>query len=246
MDNWQALRDELDKWPQPVQFWWRDDDAIEDTQALQKLLTIAQRYSTAVHLAVIPQRLHPSLSIIKTPANQPYCYVLQHGIEHLSHALPEQRKIELGGSQDISVLAAQLGIGRQRLKAEFERQYLDILVPPWNRIAEQLVKQLPQIGYRKLSVLGVPKELDSAYQVNVHIDIINRKRRGFAGEATILGKLIEHLQFQRTSAYAQPCGLMTHHLDHDLQCWQFLDKFFSFCQGHSQIQWLSGEALYAN
>ncbi len=246
MSHWQALSEEIKQWQQPIPFWWRDDDATEDSAALQKMLAMAKQYQIPVHLAVIPQHLKESLDCIKQVQHRHDCYVLQHGFDHTSYALPEQRKIELGGTQTLVQLSDKLKRGRQLLSSQFGDQFLDILVPPWNRISDELAQELPKLGYRQLSVLASPKVAETDFLFNVHIDIINWKQREFAGEAIVVEKIRQYLAHSRTenlNAF-KPCGIMTHHLDHDLQCWQFLDKFFTFCQRHSQLQWLSGEALY--
>jgi len=244
MSSWQALSDEINQWPQSVQFWWRDDDAVADSEPLQQMLQLAKGYQIAVHLAVIPNLLETSLNVIKHSDIQPFSYVLQHGVEHRNFALPEQRKIELGGSQDLQSLQQKLSVGQHLLQQTFVDQYLSILVPPWNRIADELIPYLDKIGYQKLSVLGKTKLAETPLHLNVHIDIINWRERQFAGEALILSKIIEHLQHKRLfGSSTKPCGLMTHHLDHDRDCWTFLDKFFSFCQSHSKVQWVAGTRL---
>jgi len=245
MDIWQKFENELTQWQQPIKFWWRDDDAIADSAPLQTMLAMAHQYAISVHLAVIPNKLQDSLNVIKQAPHKAVSFVLQHGVEHSSFALPDQRKIELGGSQNPKQLVDNLALGRQRLQQVFNEQYLDILVPPWNRISDDIVPALPGIGYQQLSVLGSAKLEDTDFHLNVHIDIINWKQRVFAGEEVILNNIIEHLHNKRTGIdkSLKPCGLMTHHLDHDQQCWQFLTKFFSVCQQHSNIQWLSGNEL---
>ncbi|MEM5529201.1 hypothetical protein WN093_10275 [Gammaproteobacteria bacterium AS21] len=245
MDIWQKFDSELTLWQQPIKFWWRDDDAIADSDALQTMLTMAHDYAIAVHLAVIPNKLQDSLNVIKNAQHKALSFVLQHGVEHKSFALADQRKIELGGSQNSEQLVNKLALGRQRLQQVFDEQYLDILVPPWNRISDDIVTALPEIGYRQLSVLGGAKLVETDFHLNVHIDIINWKQRVFAGEDVILNNIIDHLRNKRLGIdkSQKPCGLMTHHLDHDQQCWQFLTKFFSTCQQHRNIQWLSGNEL---
>ncbi|EPJ49597.1 MAG: hypothetical protein OFPI_24180 [Osedax symbiont Rs2] len=245
MSSWQALSEEINLWQRSVQFWWRDDDAIADSKALQQMLQLAKSYQIAVHLAVIPNLLESSLYVIQHPDNLPFCYVLQHGVEHRNFAVAQQRKIELGGSQDLVALQQKLSDGQHLLQQTFVDQYLSILVPPWNRIAAELIPTLDNIGYKKLSVLGKTKLAETELHLNVHIDIINWRERQFAGETLILSKITEHLRHQRLSGnYAKPCGLMTHHLDHDADCWLFLDKFFSFCSSHSKVQWVAGSRLY--
>ncbi|HST95756.1 MAG TPA: glycosyltransferase, partial [Microvirga sp.] len=46
----------------PVSFWWRDDDAVADTPALDRLLGLSRAYEAGIALAVIPNRLEASLA----------------------------------------------------------------------------------------------------------------------------------------------------------------------------------------
>ena len=39
-----------------IPFWWRDDDAIEATPALEKLLELARKYDLPLALAVVPKQ----------------------------------------------------------------------------------------------------------------------------------------------------------------------------------------------
>lgn len=55
--DWQPLRDELRRWSETgrkVKFWFRDDDAIEPTPALDRLLSLANRFDVPMALAIIP------------------------------------------------------------------------------------------------------------------------------------------------------------------------------------------------
>ncbi|MDX2320192.1 MAG: hypothetical protein QNK26_06275 [Moritella sp.] len=247
MSNWQMLAEEIQQWSSPVQFWWRDDDAVANSGALQRLLMLAAQFQIPVHLAVIPESLQASLSVINKVQHSANCYVLQHGYDHRSYALEGQRKIELGGSQDIPSLLKKLALGQQLLKSRFGEQYLNILVPPWNRIADEVASQLPAMDYTQLSVLGSKKQAESDFNLNVHIDIIDWKQRCFAGEDAILTKIISHLREQRLAGLdrnIKPCGFMTHHLDHDLNSWLFISQFFQFCQQQENVEWLSGQQLH--
>ena len=256
MSTWSLLAEELALWPESVPFWWRDDDAIADSAALQKMLVIAKQYSAPVHLAVIPAHLQDSLAVIKAPEHRDSCFVLQHGFDHQSYALAGQRKIELGGSQatqpQLTSLLANLATGYTLLQAHFANQYLPILVPPWNRVESPVAEHLTHLGYQQLSVLASDKLEETSFHLNVHIDIIDWKQRKFVGEAQVLSKIISSLTALRIQAQqnaseksepVKPCGLMTHHLDHDDECWAFLTRFFEFCQQQDKVIWLSGSAL---
>lgn len=249
MGVWDDLRDELQRFDQPLLFWWRDDDACKDTQALQKLLSLAKQSDIPVHLAVIPELYDESLS---NRLNQypNHSFVLQHGISHSNNALPEQRKIELGGNKNLTELTAELSASRQDLMTNFKDAYLDILVPPWNRLDTNLLSELPGIGYKRLSVLGErqsshARKHNECVQLNVHLDIIDWQKRCFRGDEIILNSLIAYLQNKRRGEIdpTEPCGLMTHHLDHDPECWSFLSRLFAFLQKFDQVIWLSGRSL---
>jgi len=49
----------------PVQFWLRDDDAVEPTKPLDTLLTLTDRYLIPVTLAVIPAQSGEALRLRK-------------------------------------------------------------------------------------------------------------------------------------------------------------------------------------
>lgn len=54
---WDPLRRELDRWQaagRVAQFWLRDDDAVEPTQALETLMALAGESGVPLMLAVIP------------------------------------------------------------------------------------------------------------------------------------------------------------------------------------------------
>jgi len=241
------LADEIQQWSSPVQFWWRDDDAVANSGALQRLLMLADQFTIPVHLAVIPDLLQTSLNVINKTQHRTHCYVLQHGYAHQNYALEGQRKIELGGSQNVPELLQKLAQGQQILKSQFGEQYLNILVPPWNRIADEIARELPDMGYAQLSIFGVKEQAETDFNLNVHIDIIDWQQRCFAGEELIITNIISHLRNKRLASLSgniKPCGLMTHHLKHDLNCWLFISKFFQFCQQHENIEWLGGQQLH--
>ncbi|MCZ6722392.1 MAG: polysaccharide deacetylase, partial [Gammaproteobacteria bacterium] len=61
---WVRLYDELDLWSDTANrasFWWRDDDAIEETAELKRLNSLSQDLQIPVALATIPSLLQGSL-----------------------------------------------------------------------------------------------------------------------------------------------------------------------------------------
>src|SRR5205823_4246421 len=84
--TWDALIHELDAWAKAgktAEIWWRDDDAIAATPALERLLELRQRHDLGLMLAVIPARAADSL--VDRLAREPAVAVAQHGWAHLNH-----------------------------------------------------------------------------------------------------------------------------------------------------------------
>ncbi|UTW13788.1 polysaccharide deacetylase family protein [Marinobacterium rhizophilum] len=244
MTCWQALLQELAQWDAPATFWWRDDDAVAPSAALDQLIDITRRHTIDLSLAVIPALCTEALA--RRLAAEPRVWVLQHGYDHSPYAGPGERKRELGGPRPRAQILQQLKVGRQRLQQLFGRQALDILVPPWNRIDADLLPLLPALGYERLSVLG-PRETEPAGvpQLNVHIDIIDWRARRFAGTDPIIEGIIANLQARRRGQVdaSEPCGLMTHHLDHDAACWAFLDQLSDTLAASGKVRWIDGPGL---
>ncbi|WP_421870067.1 polysaccharide deacetylase family protein [Motiliproteus sp.] len=247
--SWQLLADELGCWralARTPTLWWRDDDAEQDSEALQRLCRLSRKFSIPLSLAVIPAGADESLKPLfqRTLGLQ----ALQHGYSHQNHAPASKRKCELGDDRPLTDIVEQLSRGREHLTQLLGQAFVPALVPPWNRLSETLVDQLRPRHFVGLSTLG-PRQaaIVSGLRLNhVHIDLINwREGRRFAGDAQVLGQLINHLR-QRRLAEVDPqeaTGLMSHHLAHDEGCWDFLERLFRFLEDQP-VRWLTGAELF--
>lgn len=249
MDDWDSLWRELDLWRaagRTASFWWRDDDAVAVTPALERLLSIARRAATPVALAVIPRDVDGTLKarLVEAPA----ATVLQHGWAHANHAPDEARAEEYGPHRSIDVRIDELSAGWRRL-APFPRA-LPVLVAPWNRIDPDLIPHLPKAGLSALSVLGPRPSADAATDVrccNVHVDIVDWSgTRGFVGDHAALAQIVDHLSQRRTGGADsfEPTGLMTHHLFHDEACWHFIERLLTQTRRHPAVRWLDARAAF--
>jgi peptidoglycan/xylan/chitin deacetylase (PgdA/CDA1 family) len=242
--EWNDLDAELALWDRPVSFWWRDDDAVAASHQLDRLIALTIEYEVPLQLAVIPAKLDAML--IDRLEGERLVWVCQHGFDHHNNALPGQRKIELGGRLERNDLLEKLQSGRKRLQIAFAGQYLDVLVPPWNRIEKKLLSSLPRMGYQRLSILGPRQHQETELaQLNVHVDIIDWKARAFVGESVALERIIDHLRDRRTRQVddSEPTGIMTHHLVQDELCWEFLRDFFTYARTQAGLFWLGGHQL---
>jgi hypothetical protein len=125
-DELQRFRDELTRhldWfaerGRKVRFWWRDDDAIEPTPALDRMLELANRHDVDIALAVIPKTATEALA--ERLADEPHALVLQHGWQHQNFQRKDlgEKAAELGTRRDPAELMTQLAEGRRRLDILF-------------------------------------------------------------------------------------------------------------------------------
>lgn len=245
-DSWSALTDELDRWAaagKRAGFWLRDDDATRPGARLDRLLDIAGGIPLA--LAVIPASARENLRdrLDDHVAAGGRVGVLQHGYAHFNHAPPPGKSAEYGPHRAVPAMRHELAEGRDRLERLFGSHFRPVLVPPWNRISDELVRCLPDIGLTGLSRFGARKSGEGPEEVNTHIDIVDwRGSRGFIGDARALGAATAHLAARRagTADPAEPTGLLCHHRDHDEACWTFIARFIGVVSAHPGAAWSGG------
>lgn len=235
-DAWTRLEKAFDaRRDRPVPFWWRDDDAVDATPALDRLLSVVAGRPLA--LAVIPAALQPALPA--RLATAPAVTVLQHGWAHRSHAPAGEKKAELGAHRPLDVMAAELAEGRARLTAAFGTRFLHVMVPPWNRMTPALLPRLRALGF-----VGWSSDRQRAGEaalpaLHAGVDPIDwRGRAGaFAGTTAALDQLVMAV------GGAAPVGLLTHHLVVDAPGWAFLERLSALLATHPGVAWRSAARL---
>jgi hypothetical protein len=251
MSSWEALARELDSWQaagRRASLWWRDDDAVESTPALERLLAIAGSWRVPLALATVP--LLAQASLVAALRDAPGVAALPHGFRHLNHSPAGVKSGELGPARALDVNLREVDLGWRRLETLFGGRALPVLVPPWNRIDAALVPHLPALGFRGLSAWGARAAAWAApglWQVNTHLDIIDwRGGRGFVGEAKALAVLVGHLAARRRNEVDadEPSGLLTHHLVHDAAGWRFIETLFARMAEHPAARWLDAETIF--
>ncbi len=246
MTGWSGLERELDAWAgagAAATFWWRDDDASAPGDALDRLLRMTGEMPLA--LAVIPAAAIPALGERLRATG---VAVLQHGYAHANHAAAGEKKNELGPHRPIDMVLSELDTGRRHLASLFGERALPILVPPWNRIGSSVRGRLAGIGFAGLSQYKAraSPRVDGLSLVNTHVDIIDWRRRSFAGEDAALALAVGHLSARRSRAAdaGEPTGLLTHHGAHDAPAWDFLARFIDRLARHGAAQWLTAAAVF--
>jgi len=226
---------------QQISFWWRDDDAETVTPALDRLLRLRARYMVPLALAVVPR--HATEMLAERVRTETGVYVLQHGWQHRNHAPEGEKKAEIGAHRQLPIVIEELRSGFDRLSTLFRERFLPVLVPPWNRVSDEVSSRRADARLLGLSVFG-RAALGDPQQVNTHLDIFEWRpaRRPIEGDlayATLAAEIE-----RRLGGDPEPVGIMTHHLVHDDQSWALLDELLPLLAKHPAVRWPPVTALF--
>lgn len=232
--NWKPIIDEFQHWRDAnmiLPIWWRDDDAIKPTAALETLMAISVDFSMPVHLAIIPKYATPALVARITDTDLIIPTV--HGWSHQSHAKAGNKNAEFGSDRPLADCISDVTVGIERMSSLFGNRLKPMFVPPWNRINPDLASHLVAAGYESLSTYMPRKSAHAAsglFQINTHIDPIAwRDDRGLIPTNILVSHTTKLLRDRRLG-YAdnqEPLGLLTHHLVHNDAIWDFVKQFLS-------------------
>jgi hypothetical protein len=246
-----VLARELDTWAamnRRATFWWRDDDAQSDSPKLTRLLGIARAHGVPIAIAAIPAGADRTLAA--AIADCPPARVVQHGYAHANHAPAGERSAELGAHRGVRECIAELACGREALRTLFAHRFVPVLVPPWNRIAGNVVAALPGANLRGVSCFG-PREsaapAPGVVQANTHVDLIAwRRDRRFIGVDAAVERLAAHLRARReqTADASEPTGILTHHQVFDADAFAFLEACCAFLREHRAAAWVGVDAMF--
>lgn len=234
MIDWGPLDTELALWRdagKTLPIWWRDDDAVAPTEALGGLAALSDSAGLPVHLAVIPAQATPDLA--RAVRNISAFVPVVHGWAHRNHAPADQKKAEFGPYRDLSALIDDARAGFDRSRDLFGPDLCPLFVPPWNRVAPDLLPHLPALGYRAVSTFTPRKAPEAATglrQINTHLDPIDWKgTRSLVDPNRLIAQLCVQLADRREGRAdnAEPYGLLTHHLVHDRAIWDFMAALVS-------------------
>lgn len=239
-----SLRETLDQLSaegKTIDLWLRDDDAVEPTPALEKLVRLTERYSVPLTLAIIPE--HTGQLLVDYLNDYHHIDITVHGWSHRNYAGPDEKKRELGLHRPKDAVLSELQHGFEKLSNLYPTQFVSMLVPPWNRIDDAIIAGLPDIGYKTLSVFGREKPATLPL-LNTHIDIMDWHGTGGGRDHDILfAEITERFRSQAQNATAT--GILTHHLVHDDTAWAFLEKLFDLTANHPACRWRASKDMFA-
>ncbi|TCQ27448.1 polysaccharide deacetylase family protein [Rhizobium sp. PP-CC-3G-465] len=217
-----------------ARFWLRDDDAIEPTPALDRLLELTEAHDVPLALAVIPEPTGEALAERLTRAR--HVSVTVHGWRHANHAMEMSKKRELGADRPADVVLGELSAGFTKLADLHSDRFQPVLVPPWNRIDPGLLPCLSGLGFRAFSVYG-PEKPAVLPMINTHVDVMDwHGTRGCRPRDALWREIAARLTVCLESGGS--VGLLTHHLVHDEAVWAFLGDLFEATAAHPACRWV--------
>jgi len=217
------LEPELRRWRllghAPV-LWWRDDDARRATPALDRLLSLAHRFDAAITLAAVPDG--DIQGLVRTAGRTRGVELAVHGFRHENRAPPGYPSGEVNDLDDLGDVMSDLGVALDVFRRAGVRPKL--FVPPWNNAHPTLVKAIALQGLG-LSCYGQPRGEGPPGRLDAHLDVMRWKPKArFRGAVRFLLRARRLLvERRKAQAWAEPLGLLTHHLDHDEPTWRFLE-----------------------
>lgn len=219
-----------------VDFWLRDDDAVEPSEPLSQLLDVCESNNVPLTLAVIPE--HTGDALVHRLAGYTGVSVAVHGWSHTNHAPHDKKKCELGDDRPIEQVLGELERGFAKLSRLHGSRFVPLLVPPWNRISEGVLKQLSTLDFTGVSTFG-PEASAGVPMLNTQIDVIYAKGgNGVRESCELVAEIVAQLHAGRSSI-----GILTHHLVHTPTTWDFLQQALALLQKHPAVRWVAASDL---
>jgi peptidoglycan/xylan/chitin deacetylase (PgdA/CDA1 family) len=270
VEVWQHVRRELDRWSDQglkAKIWVRDDDACEISDQLMRLRSLADRHGINIGLAVIPGMIRDDL-VEALPGMQNSFHPMCHGWVHANYGQPG-RPEEFGDGRPLSALRHDAEQAFKAFSGYFGSENV-IFVPPFGRVTDALVNDLPRIGFSGLSVgpgliertmvrlnlrfpwttsiklpVATIATRSSVPRLDVQVDVIDWGRRTARDRSTVAAELVANLYLRRKGLLPcdHPVGLLTHHLAHDEPIWQLCDEVLGVLTRHDAVEPVSAALL---
>jgi len=247
-DRWRLLDTELSAWAHEgrvATLWWRDDDAAASNGASRRLIALHRQFAIPLMLAVVPNAATSALADALAGCAQ--ITPIVHGYAHQNHAPLGVKKAEFGAHRPLDVMQAELGQAMALMRDVFAGCFQPVLVPPWNRIAPELVPHLLGLGFAGLSAFGACRNRHPApglAQANCHVDLLYGRGKIFPRpQQDVIVDLLQHLSARRRGESFEPdepTGILTHHLAHTPQAWDFLAALWARLSPQTApVRWLN-------
>jgi peptidoglycan/xylan/chitin deacetylase (PgdA/CDA1 family) len=161
----------FDAAPDPVDVFFRDDDAGRRDDRLLELLDLFDEHALPLDVAVIPAALGRSPALFLRDRAGARLGLHQHGFAHRNHE-PDGRRYEFGPSRPRAAQRRDIEAGAKLLEALLGDAVEPIFTPPWNRCTTVTGQCLLELGFQVLSreSRAAPLGLPGLRELPVHVD----------------------------------------------------------------------------
>lgn len=235
MSAWlKPLRGALDDAEQPVNVFFRDDDAGWDDDGLLALLDVFEHHAVALDLAAIPTAMTAGLAreLTRRAARAPDLVgVHQHGYAHANHE-PSGRRCEFGAQRTHDEQRRDIDDGQRILRRWFGALAQPIFTPPWNRCTADTGACLVELGFAAISRdhTAGPLGLAPLRELPVQVDWLAR-RHGERLARTAVGA-----QLADRAREPAPLGIMLHHAEMGADELCALGELLELVAGHDRAR----------
>jgi hypothetical protein len=203
---------------QPVEVFFRDDDAGWGDERLLELIERFEAHALPLDLAVIPAELDEALAerLSATAVG-----MHQHGYAHTNHQ-PEGRKCEFGPARSRSQQRSDIARGQERLRGLLGDRLDPFFTPPWNRCTADTGSVLVELGFALLSRESKAEPLGMIPELPVHLDV---------------ARLTPEELDERFAALVGngPIGVMFHHAVMEPEDMRFASSLLELLAGHEKV-----------
>jgi peptidoglycan/xylan/chitin deacetylase (PgdA/CDA1 family) len=235
----EPLREALDRAPEPVTVFFRDDDAGWRDDRLRALLDLFAARDVPIDLAAIPLDLTPALATeLRARVAAAPVGVHQHGFAHVNHER-EGRKCEFGPSRGLDAQLADIRAGRERLADLLGDALQPMFTPPWNRCTQDTGAALHELGIGVLSRdrTAEPLARPGLAELPVQVDWFAKRK----GER--LGRAAVGEQLGARALEPAPLGVMLHHAEMEDEDMAATAELLDLMAAHGSARCLSMVAV---
>jgi hypothetical protein len=210
----------LDRHPVATIFFRADDVAIPSAKQ-NHLLELFARHDTPLCAAIVPAWFNQSRwdTICRHVHGKHHLFAWhQHGWNHHNHQPAGEKKQEFGPAATLLQKRQNIVRGRDKLVAIVGEHFLPVFTPPWNRLDQDTLHILKELGFRAISryrgakLPSLPGLPDLAANVDLHT------RKEVSADAGWQALLSEFDQALATGL----AGLMIHHQRMNAAAFAFL------------------------